>query len=337
MSDEQPPEYHLLEQSVGYFYSAALRAVARLNIADHLAGSARTPDELAAAAGVHGPSLYRTLRFLATRGVFAEDDEGRFRLTPAAELLRTDAPRSIRSAVLMLTDQVFWKPAELLDETVRTGETQFEEIFPAPFFDWLGQDAEAGENFHVGMAAMSDFENRRVAQRYDFSGLSTLVDVGGGQGGFLVEVLRSAPDLHGVLFDEEHVLAQHRLGEVRNPGGCETVVGDFFNAVPPGADAYVLKRILHDWDDEECTRILARCREAMAPDGRVLAIDSVIPPGNEPHTGKAVDMLLMTSLTGQERTTAEFEALFASAGLSVRRVIPTSAPVSIVEGVPAQS
>ncbi|MBK0870663.1 SAM-dependent methyltransferase [Saccharopolyspora sp. HNM0986] len=332
MSGAQTPEFQLLEQSVGYFYSAALRAAALLNIADHLAGSAKKPDELAESAGVHGPYLHRLLRFLATRDVFAEDDAGRFHLTPSAELLRTDAPRSMRSAVLMLTDQVFWKPAELLDETVRAGATRFEEVFPAPFFDWLAQDEQAGDAFHFGMAAMSDSENRRIAADYDFSGCSKLVDVGGGQGGFLVEVLRKSPDLHGVLFDEEHVLAQHRLGEVRHSGGCEAVIGDFFSAVPPGADAYVLKRILHDWDDEESTRILARCREAMDPDARVLVIDAVIPAGNEPHPGKALDMLLMTSLSGKERTKAEFEAVFAGAGLSVTRVIPTSTPLSIVEG-----
>lgn len=335
MSDDQPAEFPLLEQSLGYFYSAALRAAARLDLAEQLAEAARTPEELAEAVSADGPSVHRLLRLLATRGVFAEDDTGRFHLTPSADLLRTDAPGSMKSAVLMLTDQVFWKPAELLDDTVRAGETQFGQVFPAPFFEWLARDEQAGDTFHVGMAALSDAENRRIADSYDFSRIGELVDVGGGHGGFLVEVLRKAPDLRGVLFDEEHVLAQHRLGEARAADRSDTRSGDFFREVPSGADAYVLKRILHDWDDETSTRILSRCREVLAPDGRVLVIDAVIPPGNEPHPGKTLDMLLMTSLPGKERTAAEFERVFGDAGLSVTRVIPTGTPLSIVEGVAA--
>jgi hypothetical protein len=333
VSDEVPAEFHVLDQSLGYFYSAALRAAARLNIADHLAEFAQTPEELAATMGVDGPSVYRLLRFLATRDIFAEDDGGKFHLTPSAELLRTDVPRSMRSAVLMLTDQVFWKPAELLDDTVREGGTQFDRIFPAPFFDWLAQDEEAGNVFHVGMAGMSDSENQRIAGSYDFSYASKVVDVGGGHGGFLVEALRNSPTVHGVLFDEEHVLAHNRLDEAQAIDRTETVSGDFFDAVPSGADAYVVKRILHDWDDEASVRILSSCRQAMSPNGRVLVIDAVIPTGNEPHPGKTLDILLMTSLPGKERTEAEFRKIFEEAGLSMTRVIPTSTPLSIVEGV----
>jgi hypothetical protein len=334
MSDV-PAEFHVLEQSLGYFYSAALSAAARLNIADRLAESAQTSDELAATMGVDGPSVHRLLRFLATRDIFTEDDAGRFHLTPSAELLRSDVSHSMRSAVLMLTDEVFWKPAELLDDTVREGATQFDRIFPAPFFDWLARDEVAGNIFHAGMAAMSDSENQRIASTYDFSYASTLVDVGGGHGGFLIEALRNSPNLRGVLFDEEHVLADHRLGEAQTSDRSETVSGDFFDGVPSGADGYVLKRILHDWDDATCVRILSRCRQAMSPHGRILVIDAVIPTGNEPHPGKTLDILLMTSLPGKERTEAEFRKVFAEAGLSVTRVIPTSTPLSIVEGVAA--
>lgn len=335
MSGGASAEFHLLEQTLGYFYSAALRAAARLGIADNLVESARTPEELAEKVAAHGSSIHRLLRLLATRDVFAEDETGRFHLTASAQLLRTDVPGSMRSAVLMLTDQVFWKPAELLDDTVREGTTQFDRVFPAPFFDWLAQDEEAGNTFHAGMAAQSDAENGRIAGSYDFSHVGTLVDVGGGHGGFLVEVLRNSPDARGVLFDEEHVLAGHRLDEAQVADRTETVTGDFFDEVPSGADAYVLKRILHDWDDETSARILSRCREAMPAHGRVLVIDAVIPAGNEPHPGKDLDMLLMTSLPGKERTEAEFDAVLRAAGLSLMRVIPTSTPLSIVEAVAA--
>lgn len=335
MSASAPPEWHLMDQTLGYFYSAALRAAARLGVADQLADSARTPEELAGKVGADGPSLHRLLRLLATRDVFAEDETGRFHLTASAQLLRADVPGSMRSAVLMLTDQVFWKPAELLDDTVREGTTQFGRVFPAPFFDWLAQDEQAGNTFHAGMAAQSDAENGRIAGSYDFSRVGTLVDVGGGHGGFLVEVLRNSPNARGVLFDEAHVLAGHRLGEARITDRSETVAGDFFEEVPSGADAYVLKRILHDWDDDTSVRILSRCREAMPEHGRVLVVDAVIPAGNEPHPGKDLDMLLMTSLPGKERTAAEFDEVLRAAGLSLTRVIPTSTPLSIVEAVVA--
>ncbi|QUH06280.1 SAM-dependent methyltransferase [Saccharopolyspora erythraea] len=327
-----PAEFHVLDEALGYFYSAALRAAANLNIADHLAEFAQTPDELAVRLEADSSSVYRLLRYLATRGIFAEDDAGKFHLTPSAEPLRTDVPNSMREAVLMLTHNFFWEPAAVLDETVRVGSTQFERIFRSPFFDLLARDEHAGQVFHEGMASMSDSENRQIADSYDFSSVGELVDVGGGHGGFLIEVLRKWPHVHGVLFDEEHVLRDHRLKEAEVAERSETRAGDFFESVPSGADGYVLKRILHDWDDEACVRILSHCRQAMSSQGRVLVIDAVIPPGNEPHPGKPLDILLMTSLHGKERTESEFRKVFEAAGLTLTRVIPTGTPLSIVEG-----
>jgi hypothetical protein len=329
---EADPRFDLMDHSMGYLFSAALRAVAALGVADHLTRGSRPVAELARAVGADPLNLYRTLRLLATRGIFAEDDAGRFALTPAAELLRTDVPSSFRAAILMLTDRTFWLPAGELEEAVRTGTSPFERLFGMPFFDHFARDADTAAIFHVGMASMSDPENPLVARAYDFPTGAVVVDVGGGHGGLLLAVLRAHPGLHGVLFEQPHVLQEHRLDELGADHRWDLAAGDFFTQAPPG-DVYLLKRVLHDWDDEHCVRILRHCRHAVSDHGRVLAIDAVIPPGNDPDPGKVIDLLMMSSFTGRERTHAEFDALFAQAGFHLTRVIPTGTRLSIVEGV----
>jgi hypothetical protein len=181
---------------------------------------------------------------------------------------------------------------------------------------------------------MSDPENPLVAQAYDFPPDATVVDVGGGHGGLLLAVLRRHPGLRGALFDQQHVLDGHRLGELGADDRWDLVAGDFFTGAPSG-DVYLIKRILHDWDDEGCLRILRQCRRAVSDGGRVLVVDAVVPPGNDPDPGKVIDVLMMSSLTGRERTRADFDALFTRAGFRLTRVIPTDTRLSIVEGVPA--
>ncbi|RKT55787.1 methyltransferase [Saccharothrix australiensis] len=332
---ETDPRFALMDLAMSYLFPAALRAAAVLGVADHLTGGPRPVAELAEAVGADPLNLYRTLRLLATRGIFTEDDAGRFALTPAAELLRADVASSFRPAVLMLTDRTFWRPAGELATTVRTGASAFEELFGMPFFDHFARDADTAAVFHVGMAAMSDPENPLIARACDLPPSPVVVDLGGGHGGLLLAVLRDHPDARGVLFDREHVLAGHRLGELGADHRWDLVAGDFFTEAPPG-DVFLIKRILHDWDDEQCARILRHCRRAVSEGGRVLVVDAVVPPGNEPDPGKVIDLLMMSSLTGRERTRAEFEALFAAADLQLTRVIPTGTRLSIVEGVPAQ-
>ncbi|MBY8851098.1 hypothetical protein K7G98_23175, partial [Saccharothrix sp. MB29] len=212
--------------------------------------------ELAGAVGADPLNLHRVLRLLATRGIFTEDDAGRFALTPSAELLRTDVPSSFAPAVLMITDTTFWRPAGELEETVRTGRTPFDRLFGMPFFEHFARDPGTAAVFHVGMASMSDPENPVVARAFDLPPDATVVDVGGGHGGLLLSVLREHPDARGVLFDQPHVLAGHRLGELGADDRWELAAGDFFTGAPPG-DAYLLKRILHDWDDDAARAILA--------------------------------------------------------------------------------
>ncbi|NMO20355.1 SAM-dependent methyltransferase [Pyxidicoccus fallax] len=330
------PAQRIVDLGFGFIYSAALSAAAELGVADRLEQGPRSAASLAEELGVDARSLYRVLRLLASVEVFSEDNAGRFSLTPSADLLRTNAPGSLRSAALMLTQRIFWLPAGELVDTVRTGKDPFTRIFGAPFFDYLERDATQGAIFHRGMSSLSALENGPIAGAYDFTPLRRVVDVGGGHGGFLVEVLKAAPHVRGVLFDHRHVLAEARISEAGFAERCELVEGDFFESVPSGADAYVLKRILHDWSDEVCVRILRNCREAMTESGRVLVVDTVIPPGNGPHGGKVLDVMMLASLPGgRERTAEEFGKLFAQAGLRLSRVIHTPAALSITEAVAA--
>ncbi|WP_030021408.1 methyltransferase [Streptomyces monomycini] len=328
------PAVQLTEHALAYLHSAALRAAALLGVADHLADGPRTAGELATATGTDAAHLRRALRLLATRDVFREDPDGTFHLTPAAEPLRSDAPSSMRDAVIMLTDEPFWRPAGQLADTVRAGRTVFEEIFGAPYFGHLERVPEAGTVFDTGMAGLAESENDPVAAAYGFPATGTVVDVGGGRGGLLRQVLLRNPGLTGILHDQEAVLRHHTLDRPELTGRWQTHTGDFFTAVPPGADVYLLKRILHDWHDDDCLRILRTCRTAMTrPGSRLLIVDAVLPQGNAPHPGKTMDILMMTSLNGRERDEPAFHHLLTEAGLTPGRTIPTESTLSIVEGV----
>ncbi|MFI8084986.1 methyltransferase [Kitasatospora sp. NPDC086009] len=325
----------LIDEALGFLFPAALRAAADVGVADHLADGPRTPAELATTTGLDARSLHRVLRLLATRGVVAEDDAGRFTLTDAGQALRSDVPCSARTAVQMLTDRTMWQPAGELTSCLTEGTASFEAIFGMPFFDWFAQDARTAAVFHGGMAAMSDAENAVIAAAYDFPETGTVVDVGGGHGGLLLEVLRRNPGVAGVLYDRAHVLAGHRLDTDKEIAGRWTLAeGDFFASAPPG-DIHLLKRITHDWDDETCVTLLTSCRRSLHPGGRVLVLDAVVPRGNAPHQSKTLDLMMMASLTGRERTEADFAALFDRAGLRLSRLLPTPTVLSVVEAVPA--
>nr|BFD95797.1 O-methyltransferase [Kitasatospora sp. Xyl93] len=325
----------LVDEALGFLFPAALRAAADVGVADHLGNGPATPAELAAVTGTHAQSLHRVLRLLATRGVVAEDEDGRFTLTDAGQALRSDVPYSARTAVQMLTDRTMWRPAGELSRCLTDGTTAFDAIFGMPFFEHFAQDERTAAVFHVGMAAMSDPENAPIAAVCELPGTGTVVDVGGGHGGLLAEVLRRNPGLEGVLYDRAHVLAGHRLDADKELAGRWSLAeGDFFTAVPPG-DAYLLKRISHDWDDDACATILGHCRRALRPGGRVLVLDAVVPRGNGPHQSKALDLMMMASLTGRERTETDFAQLFSAAGLRLSRILPTPTVLSVVEAVAA--
>ncbi|MEU7043271.1 methyltransferase [Streptomyces varsoviensis] len=333
--DQDDLVLRLSEHALAYLHSATLRAAARLGVADHLVDGPRTPDQLAALTGADAGHLRRALRLLATRDVFHEDETGAFGLTPLAQLLRSDAPSSMREAVGMLTDETFWRPAGRLEETVRTGHTVFDDIFGAPFFDYLAGSAELGAAFDTGMAALSDGENAAIAAACPLPAAGVVADVGGGRGGLLREVLLRGPKLTGILYDQEAVVRAHALEGEELAGRWRVEGGDFFTSVPPAADVYLVKRVLHDWHDDDCLRILRACRAAMTADSRLLVIDAVLPRDNAPHHGKTLDVLMMASLSGRERGADDFRRLLTDAGLAMVRVHPTASSLSVVEAAVA--
>ncbi|QNP72559.1 SAM-dependent methyltransferase [Streptomyces roseirectus] len=325
----------LVDEAMAFLQSAALRAAAEVKVADHLAGGPLAPAQLAVATGVDERGLYRVLRLLATRGIVEEDTRGAFTLTDAGQALRGDVPGSVRTAVLMITDRSMWQPAGELARCLTGQLPVFDSMFGMPFFDYFAQDERTAAVFHVGMAAMTDPENAVIAGAYDFPDTGTVVDVGGGHGGLLLEVLRQNPSLDGVLYDQAHVLAGHRLAGAEEIAGRWALAdGDFFTHVPDG-DVIMMKRITHDWDDDRCVTLLTHCRRALRPGGRVLVLDAVVPPGNAPHQSKTIDLMMMASLGGRERTAGDFAALFEAAGLKLARVLPTDTVLSVVEAVAA--
>ncbi|MFL4951223.1 methyltransferase [Streptomyces sp. MMS24-I31] len=342
MSDAQPPQAteiaaavrQVLGDSLGYLYPAALRVALRHDIADHLTDGPKTSQQLAELTGTHAPSLHRILRFLATRGIFEEDDNATFHLTPAAHVLRTDVPYSVRSTALLFTDEMYWQSAGRLEDTVRNGTTAFNDIFGAPFFDHLPGDEEREQLFSDAMDTMSATEQNGIVASYGFPETGTVVDLAGGLGGFLRTVLAGNPGLHGILFERESVLQRHKLDEPVVEGRWETAAGDFFEHVPPGADFYVLKRIIHDKSDADGLRILRTVRAAMTERSRLLVVDPVRPPADVPPSVTLSDMVMLTVFEGRERTEQELEELLAAAGLKSLRVIPTPGALSIVEVAP---
>jgi hypothetical protein len=321
--------------SLGYVMGQSLHAAAKLGIADVVAAGPRHVDDIASETGTHAPSLRRLLRTLSSGGIFTETEPGAFALTPLGQTLRSDVPDSVRAAVIWVGEPMHYGTCGDLAMTVRTGEPAFERLFGQPYFDHFAADPEAARVWDEGMACFSGMENAPIAQAYAFPKGARIVDVGGGQGGFLAEALKTDLSLRGILFDLPEVVekpcALHDAGLLDR---CELAGGNFFESLPSGGDVYAFKRVLHDWDDETCVTLLKLCRDVIPADGRLLVVDAVIPPGNDPHPAKIVDMVMMGVLTGRERTEEEFAALFTAAGFTLSRVIPTYSTLAIVEGLP---
>ncbi len=331
MSDQQTEaKKHLYQLAIDIVAPWALYVVARLGVADRLAEGPKTADALASELGADAGALHRVLRLVASRGIFTEDSQGRFGLTPASEPLRREVPGSMLDGVLTLDRVHGWFSAEDLLYTVKTGATAFERRHGMHFYEYFQKHPEGG--FHRGMASVSTMEDGPVAESYDFSPFRRVVDVGGGSGGLLAEILKRHGALGGVLLDRPHVLPEARALSVAGVADrCELVAGDFFESVPP-ADVYILKRILHNWSDAQCVKLLGNCRESMTAGGRVLVVEGVVAAPGEPDFFKLFDVHMMLLLASKERTEGEFRALFEAAGLRLTRVIRTPAFVSIIEG-----
>ena len=294
-----PPAVTLLQMMTGYWVSQAICVAARLGIADLLVGDPMSCGDLAAATHSHAPSLQRVLRALASVGVFTETAPGHFALTPTAALLRTEMPDSMRALALVYGDEAYRAWGDLL-HSVQTGQPAFEHHFGMGPFEYYAQHPEADQVFNQAMIGYTGRVASALVATYDFSPFGTVVDVGGGYGTILAAILQRNPAAQGVLFDQPHVVtgAEGLLTSAGVADRCVRIGGDFFEAVPAGGDAYVLSQILHDWDDERCVAILRQCRRVMPEHGRLLVVEIVLPPGQEPSFGKWLD-LHMLAITGQ--------------------------------------
>jgi hypothetical protein len=325
----------MLQLMAGAWVAQAISVAAGLRIADHLRDGPKPCDALARVTETNPDALYRVLRALAAVQVFAELEDRRFCLTPLAESLLGGEEGSLRDYAIMLGAEEMWRPVGDMLACVRTGQPAFERIFGMKQFAYFARNAEAGRRFNEGMVSRSREENRAIIEGYDFSQFGSVVDVGGGQGSLLSAILAASPATRGVLFDMPHVVAAARDEMTAYAGRCAFREGDFFKAVPAGGDAYILKKVIHDWDDERAMAILRRCREAMPPSARLLLIEPVIAPGNAPSFNKSLDLLMLVITSGgKERTEAEHRALLGSAGFAPVRLIPTNCPLSIIEAMP---
>jgi hypothetical protein len=334
-----PPEAALTQMIFGAFVSQAVSVAAKLGVADLLAEKPLTVAALAAATGTHERSLYRVLRTLASVGVFRETGERVFELTPLAEPLRSDAPNSMRNGAIFMGAEWHWRVYGEMMHSVRTGKSAWSRAHGVEVFDYFAAHPEHGEVFNRAMTDMSAAAAAAVTEAYDFAGVGKLVDVAGGHGYLLAAVLRATPGARGVLFDLPQVVegASATIEREGVAGRVELASGDFFASVPEGADAYMMKHIIHDWDDERAVMILNNVRRAMRDDGRVLICETVVPEGNEPHFGKLMDLEMLVSPGGVERTEREFAELLAQAGLELRRVVPTRSYLSVVEAIKTRS
>jgi len=317
-----------------FILARAISVAAKLGIADLLTSDAKTAVELAQAIGVHAQSLYRVLRALASAGIFAEDEAGRFHLTPLAEQLCSDAPNSWRGFANFLGSDFAYRAYGDLLYSVQTGQPAFNHVFGKGVSEYLGENPEQARIFNEGMTSTSQQSAPAVLAVYDFSGIKKLVDVGGGQGFMIASILKAYPQMNGVLFDLPNVVsgAAPILEAQGVSNRCICIGGNYLESVPKGGDLYFMQAILHGMRDEQALQLLQNVRESMNENGTLLQVDFVIPNGNAYSTSKFGDLHMMIFTPSHERTEAEYRALYEQAGFSLTRVLQTSALTTVLEG-----
>ena len=335
------PAGQLLSLITGYWISQAVCVAAELGIADLLDKRGRPIDDLALATNSNPDALYRLMRALAASGVFAEAAPREFKLTPMGALLKRDMPGNLREFSRFQGDGWHWNSWGALGESVRNGRPArlpcgSGSKLAANCFDYLATQPESAAIFNAAMTGYTTQVHAAIAENYDFGTARVVMDLGGGHGALLALLLDEHPQLRGVLFDRESVVAgaPRTFAEFGVADRSQVVAGDFFSAVPQGADIMLLCAVIHDWDDEQAASILRSVVKALPADGRVLIVENVIPEGNEAHPGKLIDLEMLLMTGGRERTQREFEVLLGVAGLRIERVISTAVSISIIEARP---
>ncbi|CAM4456754.1 methyltransferase [Nocardia ninae] len=315
----------------------AIYVAAKLGVADALAEGPATADHIAATVGADRDATFRLLRALAGRGIFRERPDGRFQLTPMAEALRSDTPNSVRALILLACHPYEWEHWGWLLPAVTTGEPMVEKLRGMPVFEFIEQNPGYSEVFNQAMTSATEVAVPSILAAYDFSRFPTVVDVGGGHGRMLAEILRIAPRSRGVLFDREHVTpgATRTLTAAGVLDRCTIESGSFFDRVPQGGDAYLLKHVIHDWPEHDARKILDTVRGAMSSAAVLISVEMLIPDGNRPHLSKLIDLDLLLESGGRLRTVQQYTDLLTDTGFRVRRIVPTSGPASVIEAVPA--
>jgi SAM-dependent methyltransferase len=325
----------MLQLISGFWISRCNYITAKLGLADLVKDGPKTAAELAAATAIHTPSLFRVLRALASVGIFTQDEQDRFGDTPLLQTLRSDVPGSLRAFAMTELGEEHYPAWGDLMHSVRTGGIAFDHAFGMDVWQYLAQHPDNAKIFNDAMSGMTAQANEALHASYDFGGLNKLVDIGGGHGGLITSILRRNPQMRGVLFDSPQVIdgARALVAGSDVADRCELVGGNFFESIPAGSDAHVLKLIIHDWDDEKSVAILKNSHRALAENGKLILVEAVVPSGGEPHFAKFIDLNMLVMTGGRERTEAEFRELFKQAGFGLTRVVPTESPFSVIEGV----
>jgi hypothetical protein len=325
----------MMQLTTGMVFTAALQPIARLKIADMLSDGPLPVAQLAAETATNEDALYRVLRLLASVGVFTELPGKVFAITPMSQLMRSGVSGSIRDLIVWISNPFHFEVHAELGHSLKTGHPAVEKVYGQTAFEAIFSRPEVASDFNLAMTCFS----RRIApallEAYDFPAISTLMDVAGGHGAVLCEILARYPKMKGILFDIRSVIeeATGHICALKMDQRCQTIKGDFFDAIPAGADAYYMQHILHDWKDDRCLKILANCRRALEgrENGRLLIVDSVVPETSDPHPSKWLDIEMLLMPGGRERTRPEWEALFTKAGFEIARIVPLKAAESLIE------
>lgn len=329
-----PPEI-IRRMVTAQFISQAIYVVARCNLAELFVAGPLSAEAVAQQAGLHAPSVYRLLRALADAGIFVHRTDDTFELTNLGNCLRSNVPGSMRMAAILFNEEPYVACAHLL-ESVRTGETAFERVYGMGHFEYLAQNETAAQTFHEAMTDLTTVVGRAVVSSYDFSQVRSLVDVGAGEGLLLAAILSANPHLKGVLFEAPPAMpgAQRLMEQQQLSHRCELRAGNFFESVPTGGDTYLLKSVIHDWDDARSLHILRNVRKAMPEDGRLLIVERVLPDSSERFFGKLNDLIMLVVSGGMERTEAQYQQLLRESGFGSGRVIPTGTGFHVIEARP---
>ena len=324
-----PPQAILAQMTFGFIVSQAISVAAKLRVADYLKDGAKTIEELAVLTETHAPSLYRVMRALTSVGIFQKDEAGKFSNTPMSEFLRSDHPESLRGMAHMICDREHWHAHGNMLQSVKTGENGFEYTFGMPFFPYAAANPEVGQIFDDAMTSFSRGIANAVAAAYDFSDARTIADIGGGHGMLLSTILNANENARGILFDQPQVVAGAQVSD-----RTEVVGGDFFTEIPVAANVYLMKNIIHDWNDEQSVTILKNLAKSAKSGAKLLLIESVVEDDDAtPSMSKVMDLNMLVNAGGKERTAKEYAELFEKTGFKLTNVIPTPSPLQIVEAV----